>query len=103
MRPGIGSELRGLRGVPLCWQDRLGTVGNQFAVTMLLSWAISAPFVLLKEWNQLPMLVEAWTTNPIVRSGLRVAGCLMDMCAIVLYHAYHAVPYDATSYHQGRS
>jgi|UniRef100_A0A7S4GBQ8 solute carrier family 35 protein E1 len=55
-------------------KDRLGTVGNQFAVTMLLSWAISAPFVLLKEWNQLPMLVEAWTTNPIVSFNIIAAG-----------------------------
>lgn len=55
-------------------KDRLGTVGNQFAVTMSLSWLLSLPLVLLAEWNQLPGLLHAWKTNPIVSVNVLSAG-----------------------------
>eukprot|EP00667_Euglena_gracilis_P003069 EG_transcript_3076 len=55
-------------------KDRLGNVGNQFAVTMSLAWLLSLPFVLLAEWKQLPALIQAWTTNPVVSFNTISAG-----------------------------
>eukprot|EP00667_Euglena_gracilis_P008208 EG_transcript_8312 len=55
-------------------KDRLGNIGNQFAVTMTLAWALSLPLVLLAEWKQLPALVQAWTSNPVVSFNTISAG-----------------------------
>jgi solute carrier family 35 protein E1 len=55
-------------------KDRLGTVGNQFALTMTLAWAISFPLVLLAEWSHLPGLLKAWQTNPAVSFNTISAG-----------------------------
>jgi solute carrier family 35 protein E1 len=54
--------------------DRLGTVGNQFAVTMTMSWLVSLPLVLFAEWKNIPGLITAWQTNPIVSFNIIAAG-----------------------------
>eukprot|EP00667_Euglena_gracilis_P012045 EG_transcript_12345 len=57
----------GLRG-------RLGSVGNQFAVTMTLAWLLSAPLVLWAEWRRLPALVAVLQTGPGVLANVILAG-----------------------------
>ena len=56
-----------------CPQDRLGSVGNQFAITMILAWLLSLPLVLL-ERDELPGLVDLWQTDPSVSFNIIAAG-----------------------------
>jgi len=48
-------------------KDRLGSVGNQFAVTTLLAFAISVPVFIVKEGAKWGSFVELYKTNPVVR------------------------------------
>ena len=54
-------------------KDRLGSVGNQFALTTILSFLMSIPLVMLKgeSW---PAFCELWNTNPIVRLNVIASG-----------------------------
>ena len=54
-------------------KDRLGSVGNQFALTTILSFLMSIPLVMVKgeSW---PAFCELWKTNPIVRLNVIASG-----------------------------
>lgn len=55
-------------------KDRIGTVGNQFALTTLLSFAFSIPLVLVREGGKLGELMEILKTNPAVWVNLLYSG-----------------------------
>merc|ERR1711935_1244646 len=54
-------------------KDRLGSVGNQFAVTTILGFLMSIPVVLLKEGKKLGQFVEIYKTNPVTQSVANTA------------------------------
>ena len=55
-------------------KDRLGSVGNQFALTTILGFLMSVPVVLIKEGKKLGEFVEIFKTNPVVSSNLIASG-----------------------------
>jgi len=55
-------------------KDRMGSVGNQFAITTILGFLISVPFVLLREGNKLGEFVTLFKTNPVISSNLIASG-----------------------------
>jgi len=55
-------------------KDRLGSVGNQFAVTSILSFLMSIPILVLKEGSKWGGFVDLWKTNPIVSFNLIASG-----------------------------
>lgn len=55
-------------------KDRIGTVGNQFALTTILSFAFSIPLVLFREGGKLGELMETLKTNPAVWVNLIYSG-----------------------------
>jgi solute carrier family 35 protein E1 len=54
-------------------KDRLGSVGNQFALTTILAFLMSIPVVILKgePWSG---FVQLWKTNPVVRFNVLASG-----------------------------
>mmetsp|Transcript_27926 Transcript_27926/g.88970 ORF Transcript_27926/g.88970 Transcript_27926/m.88970 type:complete len:411 (-) Transcript_27926:277-1509(-) len=57
-------------------RDRLGSVGNQFAVTTLLSFLISVPFALAKEGGRIGEFIELAKTNPVIMNNMLSSGLL---------------------------
>lgn len=55
-------------------KDRIGNVGNQFAITTILSFLISIPFMLAKEGSKWGEFVTTFNTNPIVSFNLIASG-----------------------------
>mmetsp|Transcript_48 Transcript_48/g.109 ORF Transcript_48/g.109 Transcript_48/m.109 type:complete len:405 (+) Transcript_48:78-1292(+) len=55
-------------------KDRLGSVGNQFAVTTILGFLLSIPVVLLKEGSRLKEFVEIAKTTPAVWANMIASG-----------------------------
>lgn len=55
-------------------KDRFGSVGNQFAVTKLLAFAISLPLMFAKEGDKFGEFVEILKTNTVVRDNLILSG-----------------------------
>jgi len=55
-------------------KERLGSVGNQFAVTSLLSFLIAAPFALLREGNRFPEFLHLFANDPILRFNVIASG-----------------------------
>lgn len=55
-------------------KDRLGSVGNQFAVTSILSFLMSIPIFVLKEGSKWGGFVEMFKTNPIISFNLIASG-----------------------------
>jgi len=55
-------------------KDRLGSVGNQFALTTLLAFAMSIPIFVVKEGHKWGAFVELFKTNPIVSFNLIASG-----------------------------
>jgi solute carrier family 35 protein E1 len=75
-------------------KDRLGSVGNQFAITTILGFLMSIPFVLAKEGSRLPAFIDAWKTTPaiwknVVASGLWFYG--YNECATMTLKKTNAV------------
>ena len=54
-------------------KDRLGSVGNQFAVTTILGTLMSIPVVIAKEGHKMGQFVDAFKTNPIISANLIAA------------------------------
>ena len=54
-------------------KDRLGSVGNRFALTTILAFLMSIPVVVLKgePWSG---FVQLWKTNPVVRFNVLASG-----------------------------
>ncbi len=55
-------------------KDRMGSVGNQFALTTILGFLMSLPFVFLREGNKLGEFVTLFKTNPVVSANLIASG-----------------------------
>ena len=63
-------------------KDRLGSVGNQFALTTILGFLMSVPVVLIKEGKKLGEFAEIFKTNPVVSSNLLASG-LCECCVVL--------------------
>lgn len=55
-------------------KERLGTVGNQFAVTNILGFLMAIPLVLAREGHKFGEFVELWKTSPVVSVNLILSG-----------------------------
>lgn len=55
-------------------KDRMGTVGNQFALTTILGFLMSVPLVLAKEGNKLGQFVDMFKTTPVLKMNLIASG-----------------------------
>jgi solute carrier family 35 protein E1 len=55
-------------------KDRMGSVGNQFALTTILGFLMSIPLVLLREGKKLGEFVDIFKTNPVVSTNLIASG-----------------------------
>merc|ERR1719231_1090027 len=55
-------------------RDRLGGVGNQFAITTTLAFLISLPFMFWKEGAKFGEFIELFKTNSAVSSNLITSG-----------------------------
>eukprot|EP00559_Dactyliosolen_fragilissimus_P001025 CAMPEP_0184859508 /NCGR_PEP_ID=MMETSP0580-20130426/4483_1 /TAXON_ID=1118495 /ORGANISM="Dactyliosolen fragilissimus" /LENGTH=391 /DNA_ID=CAMNT_0027356151 /DNA_START=69 /DNA_END=1244 /DNA_ORIENTATION=- len=55
-------------------KDRMGSVGNQFALTTILGFLMSIPLVLFQEGSKLGQFVEIFKTNPVVSTNLIASG-----------------------------
>ena len=55
-------------------RERLGGVGNQFAVTTILAFLISLPFLVAKEGAKFGQFVELFKTNGVISSNLLTSG-----------------------------
>merc|ERR1719424_1476408 len=68
-----GSETKKLMGVPGL-KDRMGGVGNQFALTECLAFFVSLPVMWYFEGAKWPAFWELLTTNRDLQIGLAVSG-----------------------------
>ena len=55
-------------------RERIGSVGNQFALTTILGFLMSIPVVLFQEGAKLGQFVEMFKTNPIISANLIASG-----------------------------
>mmetsp|Transcript_727 Transcript_727/g.1549 ORF Transcript_727/g.1549 Transcript_727/m.1549 type:complete len:402 (+) Transcript_727:110-1315(+) len=55
-------------------KDRMGSVGNQFALTTILGFLMSIPLVLWREGSKLGQFVEMFKTNPVISTNLIASG-----------------------------
>jgi len=55
-------------------KDRMGSVGNQFALTSILGFLMSVPVALLKEGGKIGEFVQMYKTNPILSFNLIASG-----------------------------
>lgn len=56
------------------YKDRVGSVGNQFALTTIMGFLMSIPVVLLREGSRMGEFVDIFKTNPIVSANLIASG-----------------------------
>jgi solute carrier family 35 protein E1 len=68
-----GNENKKLMDTPGL-KDRLGSVGNQFAITTILGFLMSIPVVLLKEGPRLGEFFEAVKTTPAIWKNMVASG-----------------------------
>jgi len=55
-------------------KERMGSVGNQFALTSILGFLMSIPVVLFKEGSRMGEFMEIWKTSPSVSFNLIASG-----------------------------
>lgn len=55
-------------------KDRIGSVGNQFALTTILSFVFTVPLMLLKEGSDFGAFKEMFASSPALRSNLILSG-----------------------------
>lgn len=63
-------KVMGLPGV----KDRIGTVGNQFALMTIISLIASIPLMFLREGPKIPVFLEAFANNPKVSTNVILSG-----------------------------
>mmetsp|Transcript_13334 Transcript_13334/g.41212 ORF Transcript_13334/g.41212 Transcript_13334/m.41212 type:complete len:384 (-) Transcript_13334:104-1255(-) len=68
-----GNENKKLMDTPGL-KDRLGTVGNQFAITSLLSFLMSLPMMYLTEGGKFGDFKEVLKTNSLVKNNFLLSG-----------------------------
>jgi len=56
------------------FKDRVGSVGNQFALTTIMGFLMSIPLVLATEGKKLGQFVDIFKTNPVISSNLIASG-----------------------------
>lgn len=68
--------------------DRIGSVGNQFGLTMVMSFLLSAPAVIALEGHRFGALLEAIAVNPAITGGIIGSGLwfylYMEMSTLVV-------------------
>lgn len=55
-------------------KDRLGSVGNQFAITTILGFLMSIPLVFIREGSRMPEFIEAVKTTPAIWKNMIASG-----------------------------
>lgn len=55
-------------------KERIGSVGNQFALTTILATLMSIPVMLIKEGSKYGQFIEMWKTNPAISLNLIASG-----------------------------
>lgn len=55
-------------------KERIGSVGNQFALTTILSFLMSIPIMIAKEGSKFGEFVELWKTTPAISFNLIASG-----------------------------
>lgn len=55
-------------------KERLGSVGNQFAITNMLGFLMAIPLVLAREGSKMGEFLNLWKTNPVVSFNLIASG-----------------------------
>jgi solute carrier family 35 protein E1 len=55
-------------------KERMGSVGNQFALTTILATLMSLPIMFLKEGARYGEFMELWKTNPAISLNLIASG-----------------------------
>lgn len=55
-------------------KERIGSVGNQFALTTMLAFLFSLPLMILKEGSRFGEFLELWKTTPAVSMNLLASG-----------------------------
>jgi len=55
-------------------KDRMGSVGNQFAITTILGFIMSIPFVIMKEGSRFGEFFDALKTTPAIWKNLIASG-----------------------------
>ena len=68
-----GNENKKLMDTPGL-KDRIGSVGNQFALTTILSFLISVPLMMGKEGSEFGAFKELWNSSPALRNNLILSG-----------------------------
>lgn len=68
-----GAESKRLMDTPGL-KERLGSVGNQFAIMTIVSFIVSIPLVFVKEGSRLPEFIELFKTKPAVWQNVLYSG-----------------------------
>jgi len=55
-------------------KDRIGSVGNQFALTTIIAFLASIPLAIVREGSRFGEFCEVFQTNPIVKLNLILSG-----------------------------
>jgi len=55
-------------------KERIGSVGNQFAITSILAFLMSLPVMIAKEGNKFGVFLDLWKTNPAISYNLIASG-----------------------------
>jgi len=55
-------------------KDRLGSIGNQFAITTVLAFLFSIPFVIAKEGSRFGEFIEVAKTSPAIWQNILASG-----------------------------
>jgi len=55
-------------------KERIGSVGNQFALTSILAFLMSLPVMIAKEGSKFGQFIDIWKTNPAISYNLIASG-----------------------------
>ena len=55
-------------------KSRIGSVGNQFALTTIIAFLASVPLAIVREGSRWGEFVTAWKTNPAIKLNLILSG-----------------------------
>lgn len=68
-----GAESHKLMSTPGL-KERLGSVGNQFAIMMVISFVVTLPFTIIMEGHRFPEFVQMFKTDEVLSTNLILAG-----------------------------
>ena len=55
-------------------KDRIGTIGNQFALTTIFAFLFSVPLAVWREGSRWAEFCTAWKTNPAIKLNMIMSG-----------------------------